>query len=109
MRRMTGAMLTEKWLLFLLYVLKPRRTNGGWINVNDMARDLEISNATAYRWVIRAEAAGLPIARDMARSGGMVGAGFRCMLETRRRPDDTVPIEERRRPREALGKGRQTT
>lgn len=101
MSRRGGSLSAVQWLSFLLYVLEPRRASGGWIHARDVMRDLGLSRATTYRYILKAEEAGLPIQRDRKVVNGLLGAGFRCMLQTARRPDDTVPIAERRR----LGNG----
>lgn len=109
MSRRGSSLSAVQWVSFLLYVLEPRRASGGWIQAGDVVRDLGLSRATAYRYILKAEEAGLPIQRDGKVVDGLLGAGFRCMLQTTRRPDDTVPIAERRRLRKRRGPKRTST
>jgi hypothetical protein len=96
----------EKWIEFLLYVLSPTQANGGWIRPEQISQDLGLGRATTYRYIERAEKAGLAMQVNMKR-GPEVGAGIRTMLMTILRPADSLPISERRKPKAARGRKNQ--
>lgn len=79
MKRMTSP---EKMIQFVLEVLSQRRSNDGFFKVDDIAKEVGISHATAYRYLQVIEAK-LPIERDSQRSR-KYHRGVRCGFEIRK-------------------------
>lgn len=102
----TRALIQVDWTRFVLYLLEPHQAAGGWVRPEQIAQDLGLSRASAYRYIAKAEAAGLPLQVDMGRSGGKVGAGVRCMVMTARRPPDASPLDLRRKEKPGRGRAR---
>lgn len=103
-------MSAESFGRFLLYALEPRAATGGWIDIIEMSKILGVSRATAYRYVSKAEACGLAIIRDEDENGcgRPDSAGFRCLMQTARRPEDHIAVAQRRKPRKARGRTNRT-
>lgn len=91
----TGSELHAMKLLdFTRALLREDRPNGGWVKVPELAQEVGVSRATAYRWVARLESGGWPLERDVDNGTGRrrVGQqlGVRSLLIAKRRSVDAL-------------------
>lgn len=89
---MSGRVQIKADLIAILVraLLLADRPRGGWVKVDDLAKEVGMTRATCYRWLSRLEAAGWPLERDSDncrhRSNSL---GIRSLLIGQRREVDT--------------------
>ncbi|HEY1069915.1 MAG TPA: helix-turn-helix domain-containing protein [Thermomonas sp.] len=91
-RKGMPAMRKDPFAKTVLALLRPRAERGGWVRVEDLAREVGVSKSTVRRQLDALEAAGFPVEHHVD-SGAprRLALGVRSLLVSSRRDPDPDP------------------
>lgn len=91
-RRGVPAMHKDPFARTVMALLRPRAESGGWIRVEDLAREVGVSKSTIRRQLYVLEAAGFPIEHHVDRGAPRrLALGVRSLLVGERLQPDANP------------------
>lgn len=88
----------ETQIRFVMLMMEPHRSTGGWVSIQMIMDRLEVSRATAYRCIQRGTEGGMPLVMDSDDPGfnqNFVPLGVRCNFVTAARGKDAKTNERR--------------
>jgi biotin operon repressor len=91
-RRGLPAMYKDPFARTVMALLRPRTAGGGWIRVEDLAREVGVSKSTIRRQLDVLEAAGFPVEHHVDRGAPRrLALGVRSLLVGQRLEPDPNP------------------